>query len=158
MAGIGSTLDAACDEYVGCELVVEPHYGYGWFHQGTPLRDPAVPPPFHIRVVRVYSYQGERRGVLARVAEPGAGYDGFWMVGMTRHLGIWNFTDRPAAYNLLLCPEEPVPGRPEDSPEYGKLWPVWHLRGNPCASGFGRVAESLQCCEDYDARRQAEAR
>ena len=74
---------------------------------------------------------------------------------MTRHLGVWNFTDRPAAYNLLLCPEEPAEGKEEDSPEYGKLWPVWHLRGQPQASGFGRIAESLACCAADDALREA---
>jgi hypothetical protein len=105
----------------------------------------------------VCSYKGERRGVLARVTEAGFAYDGFWLVSMTRHLGVWNFTDRPATYNLLLCPEEPVEGKEEDSPEFGKLWPVWHLRGQPQASGFGRIAESLQRRADYDAKRDAEA-
>ena len=101
--------------------------------------------------------RGARRGVVARVVEPGFVYDGFWLVSMTRHLGVWNFTDRPAAYNLLLCPEQPVEGREEDSPEYGRFWPVWHLRGQPQASGFGRIAETLQCCVEYDARLIAEA-
>jgi hypothetical protein len=105
----------------------------------------------------VYSYKGERRGVVARVTEPGFVYDGFWLVSMTRHLGVWNFTDRPATYNLLRCPEEPVEGKEVDLPKYGKLWPVWRLRGQPQASGFGRIAESLQYCAEYDARRDAEA-
>jgi hypothetical protein len=153
-----STLEAACDDYVGRTLIVEPHYGYGWYHPpGGPFGDHGVPTPFHLRVERVYSYKGERRGVLARVAEPGFVYDGFWLVSMTRHIGVWNFTDRPATYNLLLCPEEPVEGQAADSPEYGKLWPIWHLRGQPQASGFGRIAESLQCCADYDARQNADA-
>ena len=154
-----STLEAACDQYVGRTLIVEPHYGHGWYHPpGGPFGDHGVPTRFHLRVERVYSYKDERRGVLAQVTEPGFVYDGFWLVSMTRHIGVWNFTDRPATYNLLLCPEEPVEGKEEDSPEYGKLWPVWHLRGKPQASGFGRIAESLQCCADYDARRDAEAK
>lgn len=107
---------------------------------------------------RVYSYQRERRRILARITQSGLVYDGFWLVSMTRHLGEWNFTDRPANYNLLLCPTEPVEGKLEDSPEYGKLWPVWHLRGHPRASGFGRIAESLQWCADYDAKRDAEVK
>jgi len=153
-----STLEAGCDEYVGRTLIVEPYYGYGWYHQTSgPFGDHGVPAPFHLRVQRVYSYKEERRGVLARVTEPGFVYDGFWLVSMTRHVGVWNFTDRPARYNLLLCPEEPVEGKEEDSPEYGKFWPVWHLRGQPQASGFGRISESLQCCAEYDARQDAEA-
>jgi hypothetical protein len=154
-----STLEDACEQYVGRTLIVEPYYGYGWVHPpGGPFGDHGTPTPFRLRVERVYLYKGQRRGLLARVTEPGFVYDSFWLVSMTRHLGVWNFTDRPAAYNLLLCPEEPVEGQEEDSPEYGKLWPVWHLRGQPHASGFGRIAESLGCCAAYDARREAEAR
>jgi hypothetical protein len=115
--------------------------------EGKPFSDySGVPPSFHLQVVRVYSYKGERRGVLARITEPGLLYNGFWLVSMTRHLGAWNFTDRPAAYNLHLCPEEPVEGKPEDSPDYAELWPIWHLQGSSQASGFGPVAESLECC------------
>ena len=160
MQAVGSTLEVACDHYIGRKLVVEPHYGYGWVHQeGNPFaKTQGVPPPFHLRIVRIYTYNEERRGVLARITEPHFLYDGFWLVSMTRHQGLWNFTDRPANYNLLLCPEEPLEGKPEDSPDYGKLWPVWHLRGYPHASGFGRIAESLQWCADFDAKRDAKAR
>src|SRR5262249_25716647 len=115
-------------------------------------------PPFRLCVARVYTYKGERRGVLARVTEPGFLYDRYWLVSMTRDGGVWNFTDRPAAYNLLLCPEEPVEGKPEDAPLCAKLWPIWHLRGRPHTLGCGRIAESLQRCADYDARQQAQAR
>lgn len=153
-----STLEAACEQYVGRALFVEPHYGFGWVHPpGSPFGHGATP-PFRVRVERVYSYQSQRRGIVARVTEPGFVYDGFWLVSTTRHLGVWNFTDRPATYNLLLCPEEPAEGKPEDRPEYSHLWPVWHLRGQPQASGFARIAESLECCSAYDARREAEAR
>jgi len=156
MAESVSALEAACEEYAGRTLIVEPLYGYGWCHPpGGPFGDHGTPTPFHIRVERLYTYKGERRGVLARVTEPGFVYDGFWLVSMTRHLGEWNFTDRPANYNFLLCPEEPVEGKEEDSPEYGKLWPVWQLKGHPHASGFGRIAETLECCADYDAKRQS---
>jgi hypothetical protein len=154
-----STLEAGCEKYVGRTLIVEPHYGHGWHHPpGGPFGDHGVPTPFHLCVERAYAYKGERRGVVARVTEPGFLYEGFWLVSMTRHVGVWNFTDRPATYNMLLCPEEPVEGKEEDFPEYGKLWPVWHLQGKPQASGFGRIAESLQCCADYDARFDAEAK
>jgi hypothetical protein len=159
MAEKRSTLEAACEQYVGRTVIVEPHYGFGWAHpSGGPFGHGGAPPPFHLRIERVYSYQGNRRGVVARVTEPGFVYDGFWLVSMTRHLGVWNFTDRPATYNLLLCPDEPVEGKPQDRPEYSELWPVWHLRGQPQASGYGRIAESLECCAAYDARREAEAR
>jgi hypothetical protein len=156
---IGSTLEDACEQYVGCTLVAEPHYGFDWYHPpGGPFGDHGAPTPFHLRVERLYSYMGERRGMVARVTESGFVYDGFWLVGMTRHLGVWNFANRPATYNLLLCPDEPAEGKPEDRPESSHLWPVWHLRGQPQASGFGRIAESLECCAAYDAHREAEWR
>lgn len=156
MAEDTSTLDAECDAYAGRMLIVEPHYGYGWTHQtGSPLPAGAVPDPFQARVVRVYSYQGERRGIVARVTQPGFAYDGYWLVSMTRHIGTWNFTDRPAHYNLLLCPEEPSQGPDADASQPGGQWPAWDLRGQPVASGFGRIAESLQYCVDDDARHTA---
>lgn len=152
-----STLESGCDEYVGRTLIVEPQNGYGWRHPPTgPFGTHGVPPPFRLMVQRVYSYKNERRGVVARVAEAGFAYDGFWLVSMTRHVGVWNFAERPAMYNLLLCPEEPLQGQEEDSPMYGKTWPVWHLRGEPHVSGFGRIAESLEACAAYDAKLKAQ--
>lgn len=154
-----STLEATCDQYVGRTLIVEPHYGHGWYHpSGGPFGDHGVPTPFHLRVERVYSYKDERRGVLARVTEPGFVYDGFWLVSMTRHIGVWNFTDRPATYNLLLCPEEPVEGKEEDSPEYGKLWPVWHCEANRRLQGSDGSPSRCSVAPDFDARRDAEAK
>ena len=96
MPGVGSTLEDACARYVGRVLSVQPQNGHGWFHQGEEASTERrrVPPPFHVRVVRVYTYLGERRGVLGRVVEPGFKYDGFWLVSVTRHKGTWNFTDR----------------------------------------------------------------
>lgn len=81
------------------------------------------------------------------VAEPGFQYDRFWIVTMTRHQGTWNFTDRPGMCNVLLCPEEPLQGKPENAPGSGHLWPVWELRGSPHASGFGVVAESEELAQ-----------
>ena len=77
MEAVGSTLDDACDQYVGRTLVVEPQYGWGWVHQeGEPFAENrGVPPSFHLRVLRVYKYRGERRGVLARITEPGFLYE-----------------------------------------------------------------------------------
>jgi hypothetical protein len=170
----GSTLEDGCGQYAGRTLVVEPDRAHGWVHQVLVVEpycgygwhlatNPfavagGLPPPFRLFVARVYTYKGERRGVLARVAEPGFLYDGYWLVSMTRDVGVWNFTDRPAAYNLLLCPEEPVEGKPEDAPLCGKLWPIWHLRGRPHTLGCGRIAESLQRFAGYDLRQQTQAR
>ena len=159
METVCSTLEDACDQYAGRTLIVQPHSGYGWVHQeGKPfMENGGVPTPFRLNVLRIYLYKGERRGVLARITEPGFLYDGYWLVSMTRHKGIWNFTDRPATYNLLICPEEPVEGKVEDSLDQSELWPVWHLQGYPHVSGFGRIAETLQWCADYDAKREEEA-
>ena len=47
MGAVGSTLEAACDQYIGRTLVVEPHNGWGWVHQqGQPFAESqGVPPP-----------------------------------------------------------------------------------------------------------------
>ncbi len=173
MKNFGSTLEDACDHYAGRMLVVEPDFAEGWVHQvevvepycgyGWHLapklfaKTGGLPPPFRLQVVRVYTYKGERRGVLARVTEPGFLYDGYWLVSMTRDGDVWNFTDRPAAYNLLLCPQESVEGKPEDAPLVGELWPIWHLRGHPHTIGFGLIAESLQLCEARTHRQTGSA-
>ena len=65
----------------------------------------------------IVSIKDERRGVLACVTESGFVYDGFCQVGMARYLGVWNHTDRPATYNLSLCPDESVRSTEEDSSE-----------------------------------------
>jgi hypothetical protein len=42
--------------------VVEPYCGYGWHLAPKLFADNrGIPPPFHLQVVRVYSYKGERR-------------------------------------------------------------------------------------------------
>lgn len=130
-----------CDASIGRVLTVQPIYGYGWYHEAKAGGPKAyeVPEPFHVRVQRIYTYLGERRGIVGRITEPDFIYDEFWLVSMTRHVGIWNFTDRPAQSNLLICPDTPLEGAVEDAPAFGEQWPVWQLRGHPQASGFGII-------------------
>jgi hypothetical protein len=65
--------------------------------QNLPLKDHRIHPKRDART------PARMLGWLARITEPGFLYNGFWLVSMTRHLGVWNFTDRPATYNFPLC-------------------------------------------------------
>ena len=141
-----SALEESCERYAGRTLVVEPVDGHGWTHEArNSFADNwGVPPPFHVRVLRLYRYRGFLRGVVARISEPGFLYDGFWLVSETRYLGVYNFTSRWSLHNLLICPEEPVENRSIESSEHVKTWPVTDPRGYPQTTGYGSIAESLR--------------
>jgi hypothetical protein len=137
-----SELEESCERYAGRTLVVEPLYGHGWRHEaGNPFADNwGVPPPFHVRVLRLYRYRGDLRGIVARISEPGFMYDGFWLVSVTRYQGTYNFTSRWTLHDLLICPEEPI----EDRSDEFRTWPVTDPRGYPKTTGCGSIAESLK--------------
>ena len=98
-------LDDSVLPYVGRMLEVRPFYGWGW--NGN-VEEPAPPAEFMMRLVRLWSTQGERRGGVGRVEQPGHPFDGFWVVFSTRHVGTFDFADKPAHYNMSISPNVPV--------------------------------------------------
>ena len=106
-------LDESTFAFVGAILSVSPIYGWGWV--GNP-EAPAPPSPFRLRLRRIWSAFGERRGGGGVIEERGHPYDGTWVVFSTRHQGTFNFTTSPGHYNLEICLAEPV--------ENDKGWPV----------------------------------
>jgi hypothetical protein len=98
-------LDDSALPYVGRTFDVQPFYGWGW--QGN-VEEPGPPAEFSMRLVRLWSTQGERRGGVGRVEHSGHSFDAFWVVFSTRHVGTFNFTDKPAHYNISISPNEPV--------------------------------------------------
>jgi hypothetical protein len=111
-----------------------------------------VPPPFHVRVVHLFRLEGELRGVVGRITEPSFLYDELSLVGTTRLVGIWNFTDRPAVYNLEVWSEAPTEGDLEDRSEHANLGSMGFLRGHPHAYGFGQIAESAEAEPRHEPR------
>jgi hypothetical protein len=151
-----STLDDTCDAFIGKVVYIRPIYGYGWRHEGHGHFSgyPGVPTPFHARIQRFFGYRmNRRRGFFANVEEVGHPFDGFYMVGCTRHRGCFNFTDRPSAYNMLLSIEEPRIGD-ESDPNSTAHWPAWFPGGNTHSAGFGDIAETPEHLDDWIQRLQ----
>jgi hypothetical protein len=98
-------LDDSVLPYVGRMFEVRPIYGWGW--EGN-VEQPAPPTEFAMRLLRLWSVQGERRGGVGQVEQQGHPFDGFWVVFSTRHVGTFNFEDKPAHYNIAISPNAPV--------------------------------------------------
>jgi hypothetical protein len=111
---MNASLDDSTEAFIGQILTVDPFHGYGWTEafaeQGEVSHREVDPPdPFHITLERLWSWKEDaRRGGVGRVESPGHLLDGMWVVFSTRHVGVWNFTDRLGAYNVDLSSVEPT--------------------------------------------------
>src|SRR5687767_1057085 len=82
-----------------CKLVaVKPVYGWGWSRLDAPeIPVPAqingVPHPFHCRIEHFFAFQGELRGAVGIIEEPGHIYQGLWVIFSTRVIGSHNFVN-----------------------------------------------------------------
>jgi hypothetical protein len=105
-------LDETSEKYVGKLLYVSPFYGWGWgesYWENGQLKNRGIeePPPFRVRVTRLFSYQAVKRGALARIEEKGYPYDGYWVVFSTRTVGVYSF-EKLGYYNIDLHKEKPT--------------------------------------------------
>ena len=139
-----STLDETCSTMVGRLVYVGTINGHGWQHFGHSHYPsyPAVPEPFHARIDRFYSFRkNPRRGFFATVVEPGHPFDWWQLICCTRHVGRFNFTDPPAAYNLLVSRAGVRLGSPAD-PRSTAHWPAFYRNGDVYSFGFADIAET----------------
>ena len=122
-----------CRRYVGRRVWITPFYGYGWSRLGPgapPLSQEAAagPPPFHARLSEFFEHDGELRGAIAIIEEPGHRYDGFRTVFSTRHAGDFDFIERVGSYNIEIGPDIHV-----------AAWP--HVAGSPALMGFAEIRD-----------------
>jgi hypothetical protein len=122
-----------CRRYVGRRVLIRPFYGYGWsrFDPGAPrlsYEEAAGPAPFHARLSELFEYDGELRGGIAIIDEPGHLYHGFHTVFSTRHVGEFDFTARLGHYNVEIGPSIHV-----------TAWP--HAAGSPALMGFAEIRD-----------------
>jgi hypothetical protein len=111
-------------EFIGQLLHVDPHYGYGWARVGEGLSVVVEEKfesvrPFNIRLLKLFSFDGELRGGVARVEEPGHKYDNNYVVFSTRHEGTFDFEKSIGHYDISTGSVEPFgdwPLFPRDSP------------------------------------------
>lgn len=57
---------------------------------------------FHVRVSEFYWMDGEIRGAIGVIEEPDCAINGSLIEFATRHVGEWNFTSKPAYYNVSI--------------------------------------------------------
>lgn len=86
-------------------------------------------------MLRLYEYQGNCRGGIAKVEEPGHACDGLWLIFATRHVGVFNFTDRIAHYNAALSDVEPQV--PVDN---GRFWVIRDEIPGLRMAGFAEIS------------------
>jgi hypothetical protein len=132
-------LDETADASVGQLLEVRPFHGYGWgeshlIGQTYSHKDIPAPPPFKVRVKRLWSYGDvKRRGGVGQVESPGHPLDGLWLIFSTRHAAHYNFTDKIGAYNTDLSSLEPSASNAEG-------WPIIP-NGTLAKTGYSGWAE-----------------
>jgi hypothetical protein len=78
---------------------------------------------FHIRVPRIFDFQGEPRGVVGRVEESGHLFDGLWAATWTMIVGEFDLDTRLCPrWDIELGPTEPSddewPSSPDMPPAY----------------------------------------
>jgi hypothetical protein len=115
------SLDESTALFIGKTLRVQPVHGYGWSeHRATGAgythTSIQVPLPFALRLIRLWSYEGDaRRGGVGRVESPGHPLDTL-VTFSTRHEGLFNFTDKVGHYNIDMSSIEPT--------EESRGWPI----------------------------------
>jgi hypothetical protein len=78
---------------------------------------------FQIRVHRFFSFQGELRGIVGQVEQPGHLFHGLWAATWTMLVGEFNLTDKLCwRWDIQMSPSEPVgddwPDEPDTAPAY----------------------------------------
>jgi CAAX protease family protein len=103
-------------QYVGRLVMVWPYSGWGEptvdrMNSGRFPREVSPPTPFNARVVQLLDHQGELRGAVAVIEEPGHPYDGWQVTFNTRYPGEYDFHSRIGVYNVsigrVVAPDTP---------------------------------------------------
>jgi hypothetical protein len=113
--------------------LIKPFYGYGWSRTDPDAphlsyEEVAGPPPFHARLSEFFAHDGELRGAIAIIDEPGHRYHGFHTVFATRHVGEFDFTARVGYYTIEIGPDI-----------HSTAWP--HVGGSPALLGFAEIRD-----------------
>ena len=99
-------LDASTESYRGRPIAVTPIHGIGWSSRVASTIE--VPGPFRARLVRFWTYRGQRLGGIARIEQPEHSFDNQWLTFSIRHSGSFDFDTRIADYSVSISPTEPA--------------------------------------------------
>ena len=106
-------LAATAEKYIGKLLYVEPVDVYSWvevhLENGQLKESPidALLAPFRIRVMKLFFYEGSRRGAVGKVEENGHPYNSYWITLSTRIAKEYSF-EKSEYYDVILDKEEPT--------------------------------------------------
>jgi len=142
------SLATSSRDYEGQILCYTPGYGWGWSRLDKSGDDAAVDyvevdraGPFHIRVHRLFSIQGELRGIVGRVEQPGHLFDGLWVATWTMMEGDFDFVSKLCLrWDIELGPVEPS----------GDNWPEFR-DASPVFCGYGVLAVSHEAAARFMA-------
>jgi hypothetical protein len=133
---VNDGLDESAEKCVGVLLTVKPFYGWGWsetsIESGRIKQAPIeVPPPFQVRVTRVWHFQDVRRGFVGKIEEKDSPLNGRWVTLSARHQQSYRITE-PGHYNIEIDASEPT--------ENKDGWPIPKDTTNRvCAPGYAEV-------------------
>jgi hypothetical protein len=127
-------LDDSVLAFVGQLVFACPFYGWGW-------STVEIPDPFQLRVVEFFDWNGERRGGIGRIEQPGHNNNGHWVLFFTRIVGCFNFVDDVAQYNFRIGTTRPSLLDPASSPQLASTMPLSYFpSSSEVASGYGWIA------------------
>lgn len=124
------SLPGSSRHYEGQLSCFAPRHGWGWFRRDArggkePVDYAGIDRAgdFHLRARRFFASEGELRGVVGRVEQPGHPFDGPWAAAWTMLVGEYDLTDRLCwRWDIELGPREPGgdgwPAEPDTPPAY----------------------------------------
>ena len=147
------SLPQSIREQVGQLVCFEPWPGWGWYRLGVREEDRFLDYAtidaaglFHIRVRRIFDFEGQPRGIVGQVEQVGHLFDGLWVATWTMLVGEFDLTD-----NLCWRWDSEI-GQTE--PRFADEWPIAPDTPSAFAGHGGVVAESHAAIKAFRERTQ----
>ena len=140
-----------------------PIYGWGWregegvWSNRTATTHAEVPPAFHFKVDSFFDWNGERRGGIGQIVQPGHLYDQRWLLFFTRVCGVFDFNSVIADYNLYVVNAKPSLHPPSYDPIMAQRWPLPNFTGRS-VHGFGLIGSTREKITEFEEHRRREAK
>lgn len=154
---VAVSLPQSSRDYEGHLLCFKPLHGWGWYRLGVSDDERFInyaeidaAGEFHIRVHRFFDFEGEPRGLVGRVEQPGHLFDGLWAATWTMVVGEFDFVERLCLrWDIELGPAEPQgdewPATPDTPPAYGG-------HGGVLAVSHAAITSFMQRWSDHVSR------
>ena len=151
--GGNCSLDDSVLGFINQLVYARPMYGWGWGEDNGDRKDilpVEVPPPLQLRIAEFFDWNGERRGGLGQIEEPGHVYHGQWLLFYTRHVGRFDFTHNISYYNFHIGQTRPSLYPPAKDPEMGAAWPLPCFTDCTPVWGYGQIAANAEAIARFE--------